>query len=208
MCPPADQFEKRRREGVRMVFESWPWKQDLLRQKNSLIRYNTADNFSKNEERAYTVVEKSIFYSAFIIRKLIDCKGKLSDEADKYAIHVKLIRPLKHIDIMHCWPDEHSHDWEHESSVTVKGKDICNWLIHSYIFFTEFDESNSIKSFYVSSDYDKNSALYKILLADWLAYVDFIASDDIVQMDSHFDSKKNEYIFTRKKRGDRTIRRQ
>ena len=189
-----------------MILESWPWKQDLLRRKSLLIRYNTSDHLLENEERAYTTIEKAIFYSAFIIRKLIDCGGKLSDEADKYSIQAKSIRPLKHIDIMHRWPEEDSHDWAHENSVTVKGKDVCNWLIHSYLFFTEFEESNIIKFFYVSSDYDRNSVLYKILLSDWISYIDFIASDDIVQMDSHYDNKKGEYIFTRKMRGVRTIR--
>lgn len=190
-----------------MILESWPWKQDLRRRKSLLVKYNTPKHFSSNYEGTYTVIEKSIFYSAFIIRKLIDCGGKLSDEADLYSINIRSIRPLKHIDIMHRWPEEDSHDWEHECSVTVKGKDICNWLIHSYLFFVDSDESGKIKSFYVSSDYDRNKALYKILLSDWIAYIDFIVSDDIVQINSHFDNKKGEYLFTRKMRGDRTVKR-
>lgn len=189
-----------------MISESWPWKQDLRRRKSLLVKYNTSEHFSLNYEGTYTVIEKSIFYSAFIIRKLIDCGGKLSDEADRYSIDVRSILPLRHIDIMHRWPEEDSHDWDHERSVTVKGKDICNWLIHSYLFFIESDESGSLKFFYVSSDYDRNKVLYKISLSDWIAYIDFIASDDIVRMDSHFDNKKGEYIFTRKMRGDQTIR--
>ena len=37
----------------------------------------------------YTVIEKAIFYSAFIIMKLIDCKGKVSDEVDTLFIQRK-----------------------------------------------------------------------------------------------------------------------
>ena len=51
-----------------MILESWPWKQDLLRRKSLLIRYNTSDHLLENEERAYTTIEKAIFYSAFIIK--------------------------------------------------------------------------------------------------------------------------------------------
>lgn len=40
---------------------------------------------------------KAIFYSAFIIRKLIDCKGKVSDEVDKYKFRLKGVRPIKDI---------------------------------------------------------------------------------------------------------------
>ena len=59
-----------------MIFESFPWKQDLRRRKNLIIKYNTAEHFEKNDDTTYTVIEKAIFYSAFIIRKLIDCGGK------------------------------------------------------------------------------------------------------------------------------------
>ena len=56
-----------------MIFESSPWKQDLRKRKNLIIKYNMADHFEKNDDATYTVIEKAIFYSAFIIRKLIDC---------------------------------------------------------------------------------------------------------------------------------------
>lgn len=50
-----------------MVYESYPWKQDLRRRKNLLLRYNKADRFDANFDTTYTVIEKAIFYSAFII---------------------------------------------------------------------------------------------------------------------------------------------
>ena len=71
-----------------MIFESFPWKQDLRRRKNLIIKYNTAEHFEKNDDTTYTVIEKAIFYSAFIIRKLIDCGGKLSDESENYSLKV------------------------------------------------------------------------------------------------------------------------
>lgn len=78
-----------------MIFESFPWKQDLRRRKNLIIKYNTAEHFEKNDDTTYTVIEKAIFYSAFIIRKLIDCGGKLSDESENYSLKVCSVQPLK-----------------------------------------------------------------------------------------------------------------
>ena len=72
-----------------MIYESYPWKQDLLRRRRLIQKYNSSELHGKNDERAYTVIEKAIFYSAFIIRKLIDCKGKVSDEVDEYIFHLK-----------------------------------------------------------------------------------------------------------------------
>ena len=186
-----------------MVHESYPWKQDLLRRKNLLLKYNSTYLLEKNFETSCTVIEKSIFYSAFIIRKLIDCKGKLSDEADSYSIKIKAVKPNKQIDIMHRWPEEDNYEWDKEENVLVKGRDICNWLIHSYVFFFEFDESSIIKSFRVSSDYDKNKLLYEITLQDWIMYIDFIYTDDIVLLSSCYDKAKNDYVYTRKKRSTR-----
>lgn len=186
-----------------MIYESYPWKQDLQRRKRLILKYNTAERFAQNDDSTYTIIEKGIFYSAFIIRKLLDCDGKLSDEADRYVIKAKSIKPLIHIDSLHRWPEEDSHDWDHEKSVTVSGKDVCNWLIHSYLFFTEFEKGGAIINFCVSSDYDRNKTLYKISLQSWLEYIDYIATDDIVGLSSHYDEKADDYIYTRKERGAR-----
>ena len=112
-----------------MIFESFPWKQDLRRRKNLIIKYNTAEHFEKNDDTTYTVIEKAIFYSAFIIRKLMDCGGKLSDESENYSLKVCSVQPLKPVDRLHRWPEEDSHDWENEKEVVVTGKNVCNWLI-------------------------------------------------------------------------------
>lgn len=183
-----------------MIYESYPWKQDLMRRKRLIKKYNRAELLA-DDDRAYTVIEKAVFYSAFIIRKLIDCKGKTSDEVDEYLFHLKGVRPLKEIDLMHRWPEKDTHDWEHETTYTKFGTDICNWLIHSYIFFFAYDENGVIDSFYVSSDYDRNKMLYRIELKDWLAYMDFVSSDYVVAMCMHADEHKKDYIYTRKERG-------
>ena len=184
-----------------MICESYPWKQDLRRRKNLILKYNTSEYFDKNYEGTYTIIEKAIFYSAFIIRKLIDCGGKLSDAADNYSLVVFAIDPLQKIDSLHRWPEENSHDWDNEKKLSILGKTLCNSLIHSFLFFIRFNDDNIIDSFCVSSDYDKNKILYRVPLDEWIKYINFIASDDIVQLDSHYSSKYGDHIYTRKKRG-------
>jgi len=184
-----------------MVYESYPWKQDLLCRKRLILKYNNYEQFEKNEDTAYTVIEKGIFYSAFIIRKLIDCKGKLSDDAENYEFQVKARKPLRQINLMQRWPEEDSHDWENEVILTVNGKNICNWLIHSYIFFTVSDEKTPFSSFCVSSDYDRNKYLYMISMDDWIKYMDFIGTDYVVAITSHYDEAKKDFVYDQKTRG-------
>lgn len=182
-----------------MINESYPWKQDLLRRKRLILKFNCANL----QDSAYTVIEKAVFYSAFIIRKLIDCRVKVSDEVDAYKFTIKGYCTRKNVDVMHRWPDENSHYWEHETMVCTKlGKDVCNWLIHSYIFFFGFDEVGKIDSFFVSSDFDRNKKLYRIELKDWIAYMEFVGYDSVVASEMRFDIPKKEYVVTKKKRGN------
>lgn len=183
-----------------MVYESYPWKQELLRQKKLIIKYNTHQEWLKSNDRAYTMVEKGIFYSAFIIRKLVDCNGKMSDAADNYTFKVQEIRPLKEINSIRRWTDSDTHEWEKEETLMVLGRDICNWLIHSYIFFT-VENDKPFSCFCVSSDFDRNKYLYMVSLNDWLEYMDFIATDYVIKMDTHYDVHKKDYVYTKKTRG-------
>lgn len=173
----------------------------MLRRRRLIQKYNRAELLVEDGDRAYTVIEKAIFYSAFIIRKLIDCKGKVSDDVDEYIFHLKGVRPIKEINLLHRWPEDDSHNWEHEETHTKSGADICNWLIHSYVFFLSYDENGAINGFYVSSDYDRNKMLYRIELKDWLAYMDFVGKDYIVSTCMHVDKNKKDYVYTRKERG-------
>ena len=185
-----------------MIYESYPWKQDLLRRKQLILKYNRADFLSEDQDnRAYTVIEKAIFYSAFIIRKLIDCKTKVSDDVDTYKFTLTGIRPRKNIDLMHRLPDEENYDWDHITAYTKSGEAICNWLIHSFVFCLGFDEDGKIDSFYVSSDYDRNKLLYRIELKDWITYMEFIGRDYVVAMNMHIDECKKDFVVTKKKRG-------
>ena len=104
---------------------------------------------------------------------------------------------------MHRWPEEDSHDWDNEQEITVAGKNVCNWLIHSFMFYLVFNEDGVVDSFGVTSDFDRNKILYRIPLKAWIDYIEYIATDDIVSVSSHYDSKKKEYVYTRKMRGRR-----
>lgn len=74
-------------------------------------------------------------------------------------------------------------------------------------FFDTFtkikNEDGIIDSFSVTSDFDRNKVLYRIPLDAWMEYMDYIASDDIVGMSSHYDPKADDYVFSRKERGKR-----
>ena len=75
-----------------MIFESSPWKCDLLRMKQEIIQYNNSKYFNDDSSDAITIIEQAIFYSAFVISKLIDCKTKVSDKVDTYTFKLYSIK--------------------------------------------------------------------------------------------------------------------
>lgn len=183
-----------------MIFESYPWKQDLLRRRYLIKKYNTKEQLDTNYDSAITIIEKAVFYSAFIIRKLIDCIFKVSDEVDNYTLKVCAVKPLKPIELLDRWPDENSHDWKNEQQQTVLGKNVCNWLIHSYVFYFSYDENGVINNFYVASDYDRNKILYRIGMNDWLEYMYFVETDCITSAECIYNPAKSKYVLKFKKR--------
>lgn len=184
-----------------MIADSFPWKQDLQNQKDILIKYKDLVGDDLNNDECYTNIEKAIFYSAFIIRKLIDSYDRLSDDACKYSIDVKKIKPLKPISGRCFWPEVNSHNWANECPDVEQARVLCNALIHSHFFFFRKEEPDGILYFFVSSDFYKNKVLYKISFLDWIKYIDYIIEDQIVSMTISFDNKKGEYVCKNKKRG-------
>lgn len=184
-----------------MVWETYPWKQDLSRRKRMILKYNTIERIQKSEDAVYIVLEKSIFYSAFIIRKLIESKGRMSDKADRYTIPTIKYQAKKQFDCFHTSIKEMTHDWDHPRKKRVCGKNLCNWLIHSFLFAIPINESGVFDGFCVSSDYDRNEVLYYVKMCDWIDYMSFIATDYVVASSARFDTKANDYVFTKKERG-------
>lgn len=185
-----------------MIYDSYSWKQDLMARKRTIIKYNNPVFLSEDSAHICNIIEKSIFYSAFIIRKLVDCKVKVSDDVDKYAFNVYCISPKKHINLLNRLPDYDNYDWKTIKVEQVQGCKICNWLIHSYVFLLYYYEGqDKIEGFYVSSDYDRNKILYDIKLKDWLKYMEFVAKDDIVFSRFSFSVKDNDFKYSCKKRG-------
>jgi hypothetical protein len=182
-----------------MIYESHPWKQELRHWSKQIEKYNNTSCFDNRFDSTYTIIEKCIMYSAFITRKLVECE-KLSNNADLYAFQIKAYKPLKEVDRLHIWLNEDSHNWEHPFQMSVLGKNICNWIIHSYIFYLQFEKSGHVIGFYISSDYDRNKYLYEINLKSWLDYLNYVSADHVVTQTSHYDSNKRDYIISEKER--------
>ena len=81
------------------------------------------------------------------------------------------------------------------------GKNICNSIIHSYVYCLFLDEKTNIGGFFVSSDFDRNKLLYQVNLNSWIDFLEYIVDDDVAATTFHFNKGKKEYVSRRKVKG-------
>ena len=167
-----------------MLYSVFNWKKDLKNKRELIIKNNLIKVLNANFDSAYHKIESSIFISAFIIRKLIE-NDKLTTESDDFDFQIKYYKSINNVNKINRFD-------------ICKGKEICNWIIHSYIFIPIF-KKNILEGFYLSSDFDRNKILYKIELDRWLKYVDIIIEDKVLTKTMSYNIKKNDYIFIDKK---------
>lgn len=172
-----------------------------IKYQNKISRNNKKNKLTNPSDSNLFKIERALLFSATVARVLIESQ-KLSDDVDRYKILISVNKPIKNIDRLHRWLDENEYNWDNTTQKEVYGKDICNWIIHSYVFSLLFDVDDIVIGFLVSSDYDRNKAIYTISLDEWLKFIDLIISDDVSSLTTTFDDKKSDYIYTEKKRGN------
>jgi len=116
-----------------MIFESHPWKKDILAAAKFLKWASTAAR-EWDEERDYEF-EKSVFVGAYAIRKLLD-SYKVTDKTAGLSVPVSLYNKRKGAkpDILNRYDLHKLYVLTHPKKEQLPLRDICNQFIHSFIF--------------------------------------------------------------------------
>lgn len=175
-----------------MICESEAWKRDLEKWRARLGRL--ANDY---DSRSYVAVEKAIFYSAFIMRKLFDCPTKISDTAkqlkiptERYVVPIGKINLLRHI--------FNEDDFLNPRAFREQRylREICGILIHSLAFEVVCDE-NKIIGFLVTSDNcnegNKIKNIFFVNVKDWLNCMKTIVADEVAAI--HYSVKEKDSIW-------------
>lgn len=162
-----------------MIWESGPWKAEVGRLTKRLGRRANQKRWS---EASYAKVEQEVFYIAYVIRKLIEAQ-KISDEVEFQKVTVARFRPKGMLVEMNNWHKlDKLYDLAESVRQTLSLRDLCNQVIHSYIFAIVHNEINTgMCGFFFASDRQKPKGLFYIELAELLNVADNIVRDDIVR---------------------------
>ena len=133
-------------------------------------------------------MEKAVFLSAFIVRKLLESQ-QLSMQAESLSLVVLAHEPATSSavpDAMHWDQVERYYDLEAGREETVLIRDLMNWLVHSFTFIVESrsDRAGACwpSGFYCNSDRTRRRSLIRVDWADYRQLLASVAGDDVVSM--------------------------
>lgn len=164
-----------------MIFDSTTWKADLA---NRVKAINARLTQSRWPSRSLVLLEQDIFLGAYITRKLNE-SGKLPDSTWKLSIPCHTSRRRESFLSTMNWHRLHDHyDLSNFVQSRLPVSDLCNWLIHSFVFVLDHGSINNrgFKGIYLNSDRSKSNGIWHIDARDIVQFFGRVANDDIWQL--------------------------
>jgi len=149
-----------------MIWESGPWKEQLVRDAGRLRKLARMTLNIDDCERELFQLERLIFMTAYSMRKLWESE-KLSTSWN--TARLPCVRfPLKGEvpDAMNWHHLERHYDLGNGSEGGLKPEEYCDRIIHSFAFSPIVGDAKSLDSFYFTSDRMRKHALWMVGLDD------------------------------------------
>ncbi len=159
-----------------MIVESWPWKQQLLKDANLIDRWA-----SKAFTRRSFHLEQKVFLSAYAMRKLFEAE-KLTSKLDDLNVKAERfsLLPSKQPDWWTRFNFHEVFDLNAPEKCTVGVSKILNLFIHSRVFaeavYSEADLR--VGGFFVNSDFHENT-LWHISVSEFTSLMRIVGNDDV-----------------------------
>ncbi|ULK95110.1 hypothetical protein [Bradyrhizobium sp. I71] len=153
-----------------MIFESSPWKQQLLRDAGSLNKISRARLGESNEDALLARLERLIFIGAYSMRKLHE-SGKLSTDWTKVKLSCFRFEFIGNgtPTILNSHKIEQFYDLANPLDVRMPSDEFCNRVVHSFVFSPVVSEEGCVEGFHLTSDRLKKQCLWLVPLAEVIA---------------------------------------
>ena len=142
-----------------MIWESRPWKTQLLRSTRRLRRIRRQ---GRSTEEALFVVEREVFVGCYVVRKLFDTL-KVSDSTKELECDVTCYPNVKPVTDFNWHRLDELYDLDDGHRRRVRVRELCNQVIHSFVFMVGGD-GTGVDGFWVSSDRSRDQELYFVPL--------------------------------------------
>jgi hypothetical protein len=184
--------ERNRRSVCDVIYESQDYKPDLIEELDAVVEGVELARDDHDVETSLLRLEKFVFWTAFITRKMREA-NKLSDEleAEEFAIDVyPRIDGDRLQDFMNWHKIEKFYDFGSPGQRVEGLRWICDQLIHSFVFFPQFEAEDELTGILFNSDKSRHEALFRLAWPEFERLVQLVATDDVVSM--HYDRRTGE----------------
>ncbi|OGF51375.1 MAG: hypothetical protein A2044_05655 [Candidatus Firestonebacteria bacterium GWA2_43_8] len=174
-----------------MITESYYYKNYLKKVSKILRKYNLIKRW--DPVRSGHIIEREIFLSVYIIRKMIESK-KLTDKIVGMRIKTKCFPIKKHCRVTRNSSYEKKYDLKTVLTRDFNLNFICNQLIHSYVFDILLSEKN--KPFWIvfCSDNKRNSELYMLEIKTIINILESISRDCVFRSTGVYNDSIKDYV--------------
>ena len=183
-----------------MILESWPWKQELLNHANviseTLVNYSSTDIEEEELGAMEFRLERAVFYSAYIIRKLIE-NGKLTDICSTQKISVSVYKSIAtQPSIRKSFGLEMGRNFEsfENNKITLQLDSLMSEIIHSFLLVWQRGDSGQLEGMLLSSYKNQTKRALLLKFDQLIEIIRSVGNDDVVKIDSSVDPETGEVV--------------
>lgn len=170
-----------------MIFDG-KWKKEL---KHLSFEITVFQRLSILGDFAEHRLNRAVLYSATILRKIAEDENEAEAIAKKMNVHLPkqktIYAPMKAIRYPYTGQEGWAvrsklcvSDYGNGQDVCVKPKDVCNWLLHSYVWGIAHNSNEKcFAGFLVASDFDKEKFVYFISFEEWRKIISTAIEDGV-----------------------------
>lgn len=181
-----------------MAFESYFWRKSLNRDISYLekkLRLSHKE-IEKNIDKHFSTLEIKIMEISYAVRKLADTykiPDGLLDEKIKMNFYPRSTNQKRaFVDI------EKEYNLKKTLGAELKIREVCNQIIHSYIFQSTGNSRRAFTHILFVSDRDQDEGLYSLDLKSFLKKVSKIVNTQVTKISAEYDKKKGVWKYSRK----------
>lgn len=161
------------------MIESYYWKQKLRKAAAKLEHRRRQKTWPI---RSIVLFERELMLVFFCIRKLIEAK-KLTDECERRKIPTyRFPNRGGRSDLTSLAEFENVYDMSAGNRKDFTVGFVSNQLIHSYFIFPAFSRRRRLSGVWVTSDFERYKALYRIPIGPLISAIRHVAADQISEL--------------------------
>lgn len=176
-----------------MIWESWPWKQELLDHANvigeTLANYSDIETEGEDFSALEFRLERAVFYSAYIIRKLVE-NGKLTDTCSSQKVAVAVYKSIAtEPSIRRSFGLEIGKNFEssENNKITLHLNALMSEIIHSFLLAWQSDKNGLVEGMFLSSYKNQNKRAILLKLDQYCDIIRSVGIDEVVRSHSSID---------------------